>query len=99
MTPAEPGFARVAVGPQPGELAWARGTVPTPRGDITATWMKSAAAFSLDLTTPAGMSADVKLPVEAGAIGELLVDGQRLKGTPTFVLQPGAHHIVVRLRN
>lgn len=35
ITPAEPGFASVGVRPRLGELAWARATVPTPRGPIT----------------------------------------------------------------
>jgi hypothetical protein len=34
IRPAAPGFARVEVHPQLGDLAWARGVVPTPRGEI-----------------------------------------------------------------
>ena len=32
VTPAEPGFARARVAPRLGDLAWARGALPTPRG-------------------------------------------------------------------
>jgi alpha-L-rhamnosidase len=32
VTPAEPGFARARVAPRLGDLSWARGAVPTPRG-------------------------------------------------------------------
>jgi alpha-L-rhamnosidase len=30
----EPGFARVRIAPQLGDLKWAEGTYPTPRGPI-----------------------------------------------------------------
>ncbi|MCD9622414.1 family 78 glycoside hydrolase catalytic domain [Rhabdothermincola salaria] len=35
VTPAEPGYASVRVAPRLGDLAWARGVVPTPHGPIT----------------------------------------------------------------
>lgn len=38
VTPATPGFRSVRVRPQPGDLAWARGSVPTPLGEITVEW-------------------------------------------------------------
>jgi hypothetical protein len=34
VRPAEPGFAKVSILPQLGDLEWATGVVPTPRGDI-----------------------------------------------------------------
>lgn len=40
ISPAEPGFARAAVAPKLGDLAWAKGAAPTPKGllrvDVTA---------------------------------------------------------------
>ena len=36
--PSAPGFRSVRVHPLPGDLAWARGSVPTPRGEITVEW-------------------------------------------------------------
>ncbi|MBN1401368.1 MAG: family 78 glycoside hydrolase catalytic domain [Anaerolineae bacterium] len=38
VQPMEPGFARVQVRPQLGDLAWASGTIPTPRGEIHVHW-------------------------------------------------------------
>jgi alpha-L-rhamnosidase len=35
VTPAEPGYERVRVAPRLGDLAWARGAVPTPAGLVT----------------------------------------------------------------
>jgi alpha-L-rhamnosidase len=35
VTPAEPGFATARIAPRLGDLAWARGTVPTPFGPLT----------------------------------------------------------------
>ncbi len=34
VKPLEPGFARVRIAPQLGDLKWAEGTYPTPRGPI-----------------------------------------------------------------
>lgn len=35
VTPSAPGFARVRIAPDLGDLSWARGVVPTPKGPIT----------------------------------------------------------------
>lgn len=67
----EPGFKRVEIRPWTGALTWAKGIVPTPRGDISVDW-KNGDKFSIQLTIPQGVTADVVLPngqiqtVEAG---------------------------------
>ncbi|WP_214321122.1 alpha-L-rhamnosidase C-terminal domain-containing protein [Nonomuraea sediminis] len=35
ITPAEPGYASVRIAPRLGDLAWARGSVPTPHGPVS----------------------------------------------------------------
>jgi hypothetical protein len=35
VTPAEPGYAKARIAPRLGELAWAKGSVPTPHGLIS----------------------------------------------------------------
>jgi hypothetical protein len=55
VQPASPGFATFTVTPHPGNLAWARGTVPTPRGYIAVAWRKRAnGTLSLVVHAPAG---------------------------------------------
>ncbi len=57
----EPGFKRVEIRPFSAELKWAKGTVPTPHGDIQVSW-KREDTFSIDVTIPEGIEADVILP-------------------------------------
>jgi alpha-L-rhamnosidase len=61
VRPTQPGFARVQIRPFPGELEWAKGVVPTPKGDIKVSW-KRQPEFELQVTLPAGIEADVVLP-------------------------------------
>lgn len=61
VRPTQPGFARVAIQPFPAHLDWAKGTVPTPRGDIQVSWKKTP-TFELEVTLPPGVQADVLLP-------------------------------------
>ena len=58
VEPVEPGFRvfRVAPQPPPG-LAWARGTVPTPYGDIAVEWKRAGEGFALSLVVPSGTRA------------------------------------------
>jgi len=78
VQPAEPGFRRVTVAPNPGDLNWAKGTVPTPPGDIVVEWQKSDAAFDLVLSIPEKMKADIALPLPAGCVEpDILVNGTK----------------------
>ena len=61
VTPATPGFKTITVRPLPCGLSWARGTVPTPQGEVRVAWKKSAAGFQLDVTVPNGAEADIVL--------------------------------------
>jgi hypothetical protein len=62
VVPLEPGFTRVRVAPQPVDLAWARGVVPTVRGDIEVAWERLRAELEVHLTLPDGTSALVEAP-------------------------------------
>jgi hypothetical protein len=61
VRPTKPGFALVTIRPFVGRLAWARGTVPTPHGEIQVSW-KREPAFEIEVSLPAGVEADVVLP-------------------------------------
>ena len=61
VRPVEPGFARVAIRPFTGRCEWARGVVPTPRGDIKVSWKKTP-AFEMEVSLPEGVEANVTLP-------------------------------------
>src|SRR5207249_3697388 len=48
----EPGFAALRVEPHPADLTWAKGTVPTTRGDLHVDWKRSDSSFELNATIP-----------------------------------------------
>ncbi len=76
---ATPGWTTAVIRPCPGNLKFARGQVPTPRGPIAIDW-KNEAAFSLSLSLPAEMSARVELPAADGTTG-VVVDGKSVNAT------------------
>jgi alpha-L-rhamnosidase len=107
VRPVEPGYKTWLVEPQPGDLSWATGTVPTPFGPIAVGWEKDAQGFNLELLVPAGTSGTVGVPVDAA--DALLSDNGRTvtgisaskqpNGRSGYVylqdLKPGAHVIQV----
>lgn len=62
VTPAEPGFARIAVEPHLCGLEHAAGSICTPHGMIEVAWRKEGARFTLSLQKPAGVPADLRVP-------------------------------------
>jgi alpha-L-rhamnosidase len=80
VAPARPGFERFRVAPQPADLDWARGIVPTVRGDIEIAWERRDEQIALDVVVPAGCAATVVAP-----------SGLRLRGRAD--LSPGPHRL------
>jgi alpha-L-rhamnosidase len=68
-----PGWSEAEIQPHPGDLQFASGTVPTPRGTVRVSW-KTAPAFTLSAELPAGMEAKVRLPAAEGSRG-VWIDG------------------------
>lgn len=65
VQPARPGYATVLVAPQTGDLSWARGRVPTPRGTVEVSWEKHPdGRFELRAELPPGLPAEIELPPE-----------------------------------
>lgn len=63
LDPASPGFAHVLIRPQPlGNLTMVDAWHDAPRGRIAVKWTKADAAFTCDVTIPAGATATVWLP-------------------------------------
>ncbi|MCB9457976.1 MAG: hypothetical protein H6671_18500, partial [Anaerolineaceae bacterium] len=52
----------------PADLAWARGTFPTPHGMIEVDWRVENGRFQLNLTVPDNTTAEVILPGETAVI-------------------------------
>ncbi len=68
VRPTGPGFATFAVAPPTGGLAWARGSVPTPRGTVSVAWSRS---------TGAGTGVELELGVPPNAVAQVTVPGTR----------------------
>jgi hypothetical protein len=59
INPTAPGFSEFEFAPQPGDLSWAEGTVPTPHGPIRAAWRREHGRLRMSLTVPRGTRAHV----------------------------------------
>jgi hypothetical protein len=66
VQPLVPGWHRALIRPHPGSLKNAEGKVPTPLGPILVRW-ENGDTFKLWLTLPAGLTAQVWMPVIGGA--------------------------------
>lgn len=66
VRPVAPGFAKAVVEPHPGDLAWCRGTVPTPHGPITVQWRRSHDGMHIAVTAPDTVDLEV-VPPQPGA--------------------------------
>lgn len=62
VRPLEPGWTKARIAPQPGRLQTAEVTVPTIKGDITVSLQPEA----MEVTIPAGMTADISVPLRDG---------------------------------
>jgi hypothetical protein len=63
IVPERPGFKQFNFHPQPVKnISWAKGLVPTPSGNIHASWVLEKGRMTAELTVPAGTTANLVLP-------------------------------------
>jgi alpha-L-rhamnosidase len=62
VRPIQPGYKTWLVEPQPGDLSWAKGSVPTPYGPIKVEWEKHGNSFVLEVTVPNGTRGTIGVP-------------------------------------
>jgi len=63
IEPLEPGYRKIRIRPQPGDLEWAEIRTPTIAGTVQCSWRHGPAGrFELDLTIPANTAGEVWLP-------------------------------------
>ena len=97
VEPASPGFATILLKPRLGDLQWAKGTVPTPHGPVSVSWVRGRNSLSGEITIPEGTEATLDLPKPARG-SEVLIDGQPTKGHLSshrllLTLKPGKHTV------
>jgi alpha-L-rhamnosidase len=72
VTPETPGFASTVIEPHPADLTWARGTVPTPYGNIEVQWEnEQGKPFTMRIKSPEEIELDIRLPRD----GSVTVNG------------------------
>jgi len=98
VEPLQPGYARILIRPHLGNLAWAGGRVPTPRGPVALRFETDPKWFRATVEIPPGTTARLELPAMAGAKATL--DGQAANAAQEhgrLVLDhvsPGKHTVV-----
>lgn len=68
VTPVDAGYRTWNIQPHPGTLGWARGSVPTPYGDIAVSWRATHHRFDLHATTPARTSGTIAVPATDSSV-------------------------------
>ena len=61
VMPTGPGFETCTIRPCPGDLEYAKGIFPTPKGDIRVEWKQTGSAFQLKAELPKGVKANIVL--------------------------------------
>lgn len=93
VRPASPGLRKVRIAPEPADLDWARGRVPTPHGEVEVSWEKKGREFNLAVTLPKGVEADAVLPASyriLNAEGQGIIGQGTAEGRSTVRLGKGA---------
>lgn len=89
VQPTRPGYRTWSIVPHPAGVAWAQGAVPTPRGDLKASWTHSDGRFTLHADVPASTSGTLAAPT-FGASLAVSLDG-RVVWRDGHPLVPGVH--------
>jgi len=82
VRPLEPGCKKILIAPQPGDLAWVRGRVPTVRGPVEIN-LEKGKSYRLDIRIPADVTAEVRLPSRGKEHFQL--DGREVKTSPLLM--------------
>jgi alpha-L-rhamnosidase len=97
IQPAEPGFGKIIIKPQPGNLKWAKMKLPTIHGDILVDLTQDEGSFfNLNTTIPANTTAQVYLPKISDNY-TVIVDGKSVSNAPVegywiVVNSPSGNH-------
>jgi hypothetical protein len=107
VKPAEPGFRRVLIAPDPGGLKWARGALPVPQGLITVGWSHGPGSFEINCRLPAGLKGQLVFPFDRSELiavrkngrrlttGELHIDNERV----SLNLEDESANVILQLRD
>lgn len=80
VQPIEPGYRRIRIAPQPGELEFFEARVPTIRGPVDVLWQQQPQQMLLGIVLPANCTGQLELPAAAGK--QLAEGGEPAKTRP-----------------
>jgi hypothetical protein len=102
VTPAAPGYKRIAIRPHISGLQFAKGVVPTAMGDVSVAWKNSDSGFTVDVSIPHDTNADIVLPETGIENPVLVIDGKTSASTyqpgTTLTLTGGQHSLALQPR-
>lgn len=96
VRPSGPGWKEWAFSPALSGLQWARGRVPTPKGDIEAFWTMRPNGLTAEVTVPEGTTAVVRIP-NAGLEQARWLVSRGMRSAPGLVAESAPGHFAVRL--
>ncbi|MBS3761758.1 MAG: alpha-L-rhamnosidase, partial [Planctomycetes bacterium] len=102
VRPLRPGFGKVLIQPQSGDLTSAECRVPTIRGPIDVRLENSEDVFKMEVHIPVNTAARAELPAGQGEVSRVEIDGVKQvchrKGKYIVIdpLPPGAHFIELK---
>jgi len=88
--PLTAGWAQARIRPNPGDLKFAKGKIPTPRGPIMVSW-ENTTSFQMKLTLPPGMTARLELPATPES------KGVTINGQPVSAQRVGSRWLVIEV--
>lgn len=100
--PLTPGYRTFLIEPQPGDLTWAKGRVPTPHGPVAIDWTAHT-GFTLTVEVPPGTHGYTGVPSTAshGTVDGVVTAPVAVPGYPGLKgylyfgpLNPGRHRVV-----
>ncbi len=93
VTTGAPGSKTVVIRPALCDLAWAKGSVPTPHGDVAVSWALGEEKLTLDVGIPAGKEAEVTVPTSRFDQPTITLDGRKVE--QVVHLSSGTYHFEV----
>ena len=90
-TAVDPGYQTWTVKPQPSDLGWAQGQVPTPYGALSVKWAQDIQdrVFHMEVTSPAGTNGEVWVPLANTRTST----SQVLAGNATWLRRDGDYDV------
>jgi alpha-L-rhamnosidase len=79
VKPETPGFKTIAIRPSLCDLTWAKGSVPTPHGDVAVSWELRNDKLTFEVTVPRGSEANVTVPTSRFEQPLITMNGRRSK--------------------